>query len=480
VQQIFALYAAVLRGVLRASWFLGGALSRRLHDALLRRRSALPGPGAFDYRGLAQGGPTPALRQGPFPIGTWLTGNGGGGTPVGIPDQQLRLNACVVGPPGAGKTRYVVVPWIVAAARAGYSVLCVDVKGDMLDQVREHVRDRGIRLNVRARTLDYGRPNRSIRWNWLEAIDSDQAVDNAVQSILGREPPPKSDPFFFHMDGKILRGLLELAQASPRRAQWSAAHLQRLLNDQVLLERALNTYPNSPAVARLNDLVLLAPDDFAKRTAGVSVRLDALARPSLQAVTTQGTFTTGELLRDQQILSVVAPLQDGQMARSLSSLLVNDLLFRVYNRFTAQLGPPLLMMLDEAAQLADRIDYRNMLNIGRSAGMSAVLAIQDVGQFADEAERSVVLSSCSTFVSFGGVSPATAKFLSARLGSHIVPQTTVGRTPSTWGYQTTTSTAMATVPVLGEREIMHIPVGRRPAVVHARDTLAPPFLVDLG
>jgi hypothetical protein len=35
------------------------------------------------------------------------------------------------------------------------------------------------------------------------------------------------------------------------------------------------------------------------------------------------------------------------------------------------------------------------------------------------------------------------------------------------------------VPVLGEREIMNIPFGRRPALVHAKSTLAAPFLVEL-
>ena len=145
-----------------------------------------------------------------------------------------------MGPPGAGKTRFVIVPWIVAAARAGYSVVCLDVKGDMLDLVRDEVRRQGPPLGVRARSLDYTRPQQSARWNWLASIDSDRAIDSAVQSIIGRQPPAKADPYFFHLDGQILRGLLELALVAPKRHRWTATHLLTLLRDQAKLDRVLS------------------------------------------------------------------------------------------------------------------------------------------------------------------------------------------------------------------------------------------------
>jgi type IV secretory pathway TraG/TraD family ATPase VirD4 len=333
---------------------------------------------------------------------------------------------------------------------------------------------------VRARKIDYTDPGRSARWNWLQGVDSDRAVDSAVQSIIGKQPPPKADPYFFHLDGQVLRGLFELAQSSPNRHKWTASRLLSLLRDQAKLELALQRYPNSPGTARLRDLPYLSADDFAKRVTGVAVRLDALARPSIESVTTNGTITTSDILNEPQIVSVVAPLQDGQMAQSLSSLFINDLLFRVYNRFTGYQGPPVLLVLDEAAQLADRVDYKNLLSVARSAGMGIVIALQDVAQFSDPAERSVALANCDVYVSFSGVSQESARFLSDRLGKHAVNATTVARTAQGFGYQTSTSTSQQSVPVLGEREIMAIPFGDRPAIVHARSTGTSPFLIDFA
>jgi type IV secretory pathway TraG/TraD family ATPase VirD4 len=482
VQQILGLYFAVLRFIFRSSWALGRRVSVALGSGALRRKSgSVHLTGQRDYRGLYQGSRPPAvLASGEFPVGRFVNAKGRTREVVGIPESAMRLNACVIGPPGAGKTRFVIVPWIVAAVRAGYSVVTLDVKGDMLDLVRQEVRRQGQRLGVRARSLDYTRSQQSLRWNWLDSVDSDRAVDSAVQSILGRHAPPTGDPYFYHLDSQILRGLLELVMASPRRSAATAQGLLTLLKDQAALDRALRRYPSGPAVARLQDLVILAPDDYSKRITGVTVRLDALARPTIQAVTTNANFSTEHLLKQQELVSVVAPLQDGQMAQTLSSLFVNDLLFRVYNRFTGFQGPRVLLMLDEAAQLTDRIDYKNLLSVARSAGVSVVLALQDVSQFADLNERSIALGNCGTFVCFSGVSQESAKFLSERLGSHTVPSTTLGQTPTGWGYQTTVSTTSTTVPVLGPREIMSIPFGTRPALVHSRPVLDAPFLVDLG
>ncbi|HEX5407644.1 MAG TPA: type IV secretory system conjugative DNA transfer family protein [Pseudonocardiaceae bacterium] len=472
-----SMYMSVARGVARASWGAGRAVAQQVAGAQLAASNR--STSAFDHRGLYSRARPPGVLRGEFPLGHFLSASGRVGRPVGIPEPQMRLHACVIGPSGAGKTRSVIVPWIIAAVRSGYSVVSIDVKGDMLDLVRAEVQRQGVPLNVRAHKLDYTDPRRSARWNWLQTIDSDRAVDSAVQSIIGRQPPPKADPYFFHLDGQILRGLLELSLSSPNRHKWNAGRLLSLLRDQALLDQAMRLYPNSPGAARLKDLPYLSPDDFNKRVTGVAVRLDPLARSAIDAVTTNGTITTPDILRQQQIVSVVAPLQDGQMAQTLSSLFVNDLLFRVYNRFTGYQGPPVMLVLDEAAQFADRIDYKNLLSVARSAGMSVVIALQDVAQFSDTAERSIALGNCDTYVSFGGVSQESAKFLSERLGKHAVATTTVGRTAQGFGYQTSTSTSQQTLPVLGEREIMNIPFGIRPAVVHARSTLIVPFLVDL-
>ena len=242
----------------------------------------------------------------------------------------------------------------------------------------------------------------------------------------------------------------------------------------------MKRYPGNPAVTRLNDLTTLAPDEYAKRVSGVAVKLDALSRSTVEQITRNPDFAMDDILGRRGLVSVVAPLQDGQLAQTLSGLFVNDLLFRAYNRFASAAGVRLLLVLDEAAQLADRIDYKNLLSVARSARIAVLLAVQDITQFADPNERSTVFGNCSTYISFSGVSHDSAKMLSDRLGQHSVLTTTVGRTPGTIGYQTTVSNTTSMAPVLGLREIMMIPFGTRQAVVHSRDILPSPFFVDFA
>ena len=96
--------------------------------------------------------------------------------------------------------------------------------------------------------LDYTHPAKSVRWNWIAELDSERAIDNAVQSIIGKEPPQKSDPYFFHMDSQILRGLLELASVSSHRDTLTASALLRTLKDQGKLVAAVEALPQQPGL----------------------------------------------------------------------------------------------------------------------------------------------------------------------------------------------------------------------------------------
>ncbi|MFC4063085.1 type IV secretory system conjugative DNA transfer family protein [Planomonospora corallina] len=441
------------------------------------------GTGSYhDYRGVLAFRRVPAqLRQAEFALGRFVHPAYGPRQAIGLPPEVINHNVALIGPAGSGKTTGVIVPWILAGLRAGYSVVTIDVKGDLLDRVKTEARN-GQRLGVRAMTLDYTRPATSFRWSWLAELDNDRAIDQAVTSVLGRSAPAGTDPFFHNMDSQVLRGLLELVSVSPRRHSITATELLATLKDQNRLERALGRYPASPAQARLADLPNLDPADYARRVTGVAVKLDALAKPSVEAVTDRLDLPLTDILDRQHLVSVVAPIQDGQVAQMLSSLFVNQLLYRAYDRFTRPGGVPLLLVLDEAAQLADRIDYENVLSVARAAGVALVIAVQDARQFKDDNQRSVVFANCGTLICLNGVSYKSAEVMSKRVGDHPVQTASVSAGPSIAGLGRSASrtTSTQTVPVLGFREIMSSPFGIRSATVHARDVSDRPFLIDLS
>ena len=72
------------------------------------------------------------------------------------------------------------------------------------------------------------------------------------------------------------------------------------------------------------------------------------------------------------------------------------MLFR--SRFVNPGGVPVLLVLDEAAQLAGRVDFESLLSVAREARLAAVIAVQDVAQFKDENQRSIIFANCGTAV----------------------------------------------------------------------------------
>ena len=288
---------SIIKGAAKMGARAGVALSDAVSDysaARGARRGVLapgdppPPPAAggsyYDFRGVLDLRSVPGEWQtAEFPLGRYVRPAKGPRDPIALPERVIAHHAAVVGPAGSGKTTGIIIPWIIAGLRAGWSVVTIDVKGNLVNRVRNAIQASGQPLGVRAAVLDYTHPSQSIKWNWLAELDSHRAIDNAVQSITGKEPPPKSDPYFFHMDSQILRGLLELASVSSQRDTLTASALLQTLKDQSKLVRRLKRYPGSPASARLRDLETLYPDEYAKRISGVAIRLDALANPMVEA-----------------------------------------------------------------------------------------------------------------------------------------------------------------------------------------------------
>jgi type IV secretory pathway TraG/TraD family ATPase VirD4 len=487
----WALSKMLVQGTARAGSALSGAVGNHVASRGPRRGILAPGdppppPNApasyYDYRGvLAMRSVPQELQDAEFPLGRHVYPGKGLRQPIGLPEPVVGHHVGVVGPPGSGKTSRIIIPWMSAALRAGWSVVVIDVKGDLLDQVKESVRRSGQPIGVKAVSLDYTRPARSVKWNWLDEMDSNKAIDNAVKAIIGKEEPKNADPFYYRNDSRILRGMLELASISPRRDTVTATRLLELLTSQARLDRLLSRNTTSPAYKRLEDLLPLDPGDYAKRVSGVVAALDALANPVLEQVTNEAQVHASDVLYSPTLVSVVAPLQDGDMASMLSSLFVSQLLFRAYDRFANPGGVPVLLVLDEARQLKDRVDIQSFLAVARQAQVAGLVAVQDVMQFDDPNERSSIFGNCSTLIYLPQTSQASADLLSKRLGQHPVQATSTSRSPSPSGWGTQTSHSMQTqmVPVLGEREIMQLPFGRFAAVVHSRQISDHPFIVDL-
>ncbi|MDQ3777782.1 MAG: TraG/TraD/VirD4 family protein, partial [Actinomycetota bacterium] len=203
----------------------------------------------------------------------------------------------------------------------------------------------------------------------------------------------------------------------------------------------------------------------------------------VDAVTRKPKLNIDTALDDHHLLVVGARLSGGEVSSTLSSLLVNQLRQRLYERF-GERRRPVLLVIDEAAQIANRVDIAQLMEVARSAGVGVVVAIQDAAKLRDENDRSSILSNASAFAILPGASPLSIDAFSKRLGQRFerTHSVTTGGSGDHWsGPQRTLG--MESVPVMREREIMQNPFGSRPATVQVNagelGITTKPLLVDL-
>lgn len=395
---------------------------------------------------------------------------------IGLDEQGLRQHALILGPPNSGKTASIVVPWIYGGLASGQRVVAVDVKGNLFDDVRAYANHAG-HLGARVIHWDYTDPRRSESWCWPADLGSEESIAVAVETILGRERDNDPTPFHHRRDMKILTAILSLVRALPRPTV--SAMLDVLVDQSRLCSFMVRAGP-SPATRDLEELLPLAPDQFINAVSGVTVALRWLDTTGVRAVTERQSLRLADLDSGGQLLVVVAPVTGGKTPETASSLILGQLMHRWLGGFRGG-AQPTLLMLDEAPRIQRRVRLPELLSIGRAAGVSVVLAAQDISQF-DEQHRGEILANCATVVALPGVSPTTTAWLAERLGERPATSLSVGTSRAApWDRSgQSVTTHLENVPVLGHREIATPPFEGRPAIVHSSLLGRRPVLVDLS
>jgi type IV secretory pathway TraG/TraD family ATPase VirD4 len=405
---------------------------------------------------------------------------------LAIPERVMNLHALVVGPAGSGKTAGIIVPWITAALTAGWAVVAVDVKGDLREDIVAFNQQYGDpAISGMLRKWDYSNPGSSSAWEWMAELTDEARLDAAVTAILGRRNENSSaDPYFYQRDYRTLRGLLSFAHALSPHTR-TAGQLIRLLQDDSRLQTVVLANPRAPGAGDLLDALKFPTHEYPKLISGVVTALSAIDTQGASAVTAarsgQPRLALEEIFEAGECLIVSAPLRGGQLSATLSGLMLNQVAQRLYERFGTN-GRPVLLVIDEAAQVADRVDIAQLMEVSRSAGAGVVVALQDIAKIRDENDRSSIITNAATFLMLRGASPISVKALGERLGQR--PERTYAMQANAgWRAEVNQSFGTQLVPVLGDREIMQPPEGGRPAVVHVKapqvGVTSKPFVVDL-
>lgn len=460
-------------------------VSRGARHGILGPWDAPPPPdmgadGYWDYRGVARPSDIAPFSI-DFPLGRyreprkWTARE-----EIGLTERIANEHAIVLGPTRSGKTASIIAPWIYHALRLGYSVLAVDVKGrdDLLAEVKRYSSHHGP-LGAPVLKWDYNDPARSVSWNWIADLHSDAEINAAVEAVCGRPNPADPNRFFHQAAMKYLRGLLQLAPTIG--GPVTLAHIVHLLNDQQSLSSLVAARPGHPGAGRLAELCPMSPGDFVKYTTELKTNLETLDTQGFAAVTATGGFTFDHLRSSRPVLVIVsAPVSDGELARAAGSLFLGQFVQRALAGFGTDPRPALLAV-DEAARVQNRLDLGATLSLVAGAGVSVLLATQDVSQF-EEKSREEILANCGTMICLPRVSSDTTDYFIRRAGemSFTTRSASTGTSPRQGSNRSWTSSSELGK-VIGHREISAPApqLGPRPGFVHSPSLSPRPIVVDL-
>jgi len=347
--------------------------------------------------------------------------------------------AIIVGPPRAGKTRKVIAPTL--ACWAG-PALVTSTKGDIL-QSAEH-RSRIGPVAVYDPTGSLGHPEMSVGFSPLSRCES---WDGAVEVAASLLSPASADESVRHGQhfAVAARALLAplfhaaaLSGAGVERARGWLGRSEFSEPSEILRSHAARI-----ALEELSGIAAQAVGDY--RTSVLGTAQVALAWASRAAVRASSDsaitpqIDLRELISKNGTLYVISPSRIQEELAPLIAALLDGLCARAIEEAISspaeRLERPLLLALDEVANIAPIRSLPRLLSEGIQQGIVPVLGVQDMSQARarwGEHETATMWSTPALRLVLAGVAdPYTAQLVSDACGEQLVWRPQVSENTST-------------------------------------------------
>lgn len=417
-----------------------------------------------------------ATGSGAVPIGALLDiDRNAPGQPFSLPLDRFYQHMAVVAPPGKGKTFGLLAPLATRLARAGATVIALDVTGDMKDQIMGFARETpgAQRTQVAFYHWSIHPRHGQHSWNPLHGVDPDDtvALEGIKAAIVGDEPADERHKIFHERERRVLGGLIRLVLLSERVP--TLAHVAELATNQSRLQRTVARFP------RVQSSVADVLQDVSELWA-LQNQLEPFTDPAVRAVTEKAELDLADIVHRRSIVIVGAELELRERAKAAASLFVNRLTSVLQGRYGHSEGVPVVLLVDEAPQIADRIRLDSILATARASRTGVVFAAQNVAQFGDERTAAKLFDSCDTMMLLRGSAEATVMAFQGRLGQRTVERVSFGQDAAGWNRNFRTETSAESVPMVGARELIDPPFSQYCAFLHSRTMGASPIVVDLA
>ncbi len=337
---------------------------------------------------------------------------------------EPRQSVLVVAPTQSGKTTAVAVPAILEWEGP---VLATSVKSDLLRHTLDRRRDLGeVRIFDPVATTGFHRAH----WtplascgDWQGARRTADRLARAAQST----PTPAHGAEFWDQAGARFLAPLLLAAATTGRGM---DDVTRWI-DTESHEEVLQALDGPDYATALNAAISVWGADERLQSslyATATVALEAYNDPLVLACSERAELTADWLLSGSNTAYLCAPVDEQARLRPLFTTLVREIVAAVYARAASTgrpLDPPLLLVLDEAANIAPLPDLAQIASTGAGQGLQVVTVVQDLAQVHERWSRTgetIVNNHRAKLFGSGTACTRTVDYVSRLLGDAEVPQ----------------------------------------------------------
>ena len=406
----------------------------------------------------------------------------------------------LLGTPGSGKTRGVILPTIWTLGHAGDSMIISDPKGELYQHSAAFLRGKGYDV----RLVDLVEPRRGNRWNPLAAVRqavkagdmaeaSARAWEIAHTFAFGGEKPGGEGVFWAQAGEALLAALaLGVAVEAPDGQANPASMLRVLLElggemNGVLLDgwfRMLG--PSHPAALAYANTKMAAGAEKARAsvymTAATHLRL--FADPGIAWLTAESDHAPVTAGDKPTAIFVCVP-DESEVKHPIVSLYMSQVYAALVDAARNQPGgglpTPVWFLLDEFGNIGRLSDIRNKVSAARSRKVRFLFVLQNLEQLDGlygKDDAATVVGNCDTLIYLSTNSNQTAKTISDRIGSYTVKTTSVSSKPA-MGAGVSGTESNTGRPLLEPDEVMRLKPGQA-LVLQARQHAARLPLADLS
>ncbi len=347
--------------------------------------------------------------------------------------------AIIVGPPRAGKTRKVIAPTL--ACWSG-PALVTSTKGDILASAAHRARLGPVAVYDPTGSL--GRAEVSVGFSPIARCG---VWDGAVEVAAAMLSPASADETVKHGEHfavaarALLAPLFHAAALSGGGMDRARGWLGRSeFSEPAEILRAAGA---TIALEEISGVSVQAVGDYRTSVLGTAqVALAWASRAAIRASTDPGLtpqIDLGELLAQQGTLYVISPSRIQQELAPLIAAVIDELCARAIDKAIVsprgRLERPLLLALDEVANIAPIRSLPRLLSEGIQQGIVPVLGVQDMSQARarwGEHETATMWSTPALRLILAGVAdPYTSQLVSEACGEQLVWRAQVGENAST-------------------------------------------------